>query len=429
MHAYKRVRAALAVAVASSLALPGFAVADEKPAQPGTVRPSEKAQAQPGTSKKDAPAKEPKKQEEPAKPAPVAQPEVKPAPKPAPAPAPAPTQAQPAPVPQPTNAPASKPAPAPAAPVAVSDQAASAPAPVSQASPAVRTQPVSNTRPVSNTAPVVKDSTTAVNGTNGQAFQGESMADKATETVASKPVRESVAASENAVEETKPVRTAQADEAARYELAAAIDEDGDVREQAVKDEPAVTREGDNEGLAPVDAPEDDGDDDTDDGQGQTTEQVEVTPVSQDGAAGAAAPVVEDAPHAEVTEVAAGAAVDTSAGTASVAVEASQSATEFSATSQQAGAESATEYTAVYDATTHSVGVDVAGTQFEVAVPEAPVEVTAAVEQFVPNEVAEVVDQSIAQAEQAVAAHVASLPTGEQVTDTAVGQVSTWLNVK
>lgn len=425
MHSYKRVRAALAVAVASSLALPGFAVADEKPAQPGTVRPSEKAQAQPGTSKKDAPAKEPKKQEEPAKPAPVAQPEVKPAPKPAPAPAPAPTQAQPAPKPAPVAQ------PAPAAPVVVSDQASvTAPAPVSQPSNAAQTQPVSNTTPVvKDTTSGARDSAAQASGGTGQASQGESMADKATETAASKSVRDSAAAPQSGEEETKPVRTAQADEAARYELVAAIDEDGDVRKQAAKDEPAVTREGDEEGLAPVDAPDDDGDDDTDDGQGQTTEQVEVTPVSQDGAAGAAAPVVEDAPPAEVTEVAAGAAVDTSAGTASVAVEASQSATEFSATSQQAGAASATEVTAAYDATTHSVGVDVAGTQFEVAVPEAPVEVTAAVEQFVPNEVTEVVDQSIAQAEQAVAAHVASLPSGEQVTETAVGQVSTWLNVK
>lgn len=428
MHSYKRVRAALAVAVASSLALPGFAVADEKPAQPGTVRPSEKAQAQPGTSKKDAPAKEPKKQEEPAKPAPVAQPEVKPAPKPAPAPAPAPTQAQPAPKPAPVAQ------PAPAAPVVVSDQASvTAPAPVSQPSNAVQTQPVSNTTPVvKDTASGVSDSTAQASGGTGQVSQGESMADKATETVASESVRDSAAAPQSVVEETKPVRTAQADEAARYELAAAIDEDGDVRKQATKDEPAVTREGDDEGLAPVDAPDDDGDDNTDGEQGKNRAQAEVTPASQDtpvDPVAPASPVVETPPAAEVSEVAAGAAVDTSAGTASVAVEASQSATEFSVTSQQAGAESVAEVTAAYDATTHSVGVDVVGTQFEVAVPEAPVEVTAAVEQFVPNEVAEVVDQSIAQAEQAVAAHVASLPTGEQVTDTAVGQVSTWLNVK
>ena len=63
MNDKKQIRAALAIAVSSTLLIPGYVLAAEKPAQPGTVRPADKAVAQPGTDKqarsenKDADAK------------------------------------------------------------------------------------------------------------------------------------------------------------------------------------------------------------------------------------------------------------------------------------------------------------------------------------------------------------------------------------
>ncbi|WP_147291519.1 hypothetical protein [Corynebacterium senegalense] len=368
MQAKKRARVALATAMVSTLILPGYVLAESKPAQPGTVRPAEKAEAQPGTSKAE-------------KAEILAQKEQKAAP------APAPKQEQ-------------KAAPAPVSP-AVSDQAvvaapkepvvvAPAPEPVRQPA----TQQATYTPAAKNSEP----STT-------------SMAQQATETTLSDSVRESAVNEGAYVPETDSVRTQHNDEVARYELAADVREGGDVRDKAGKDKEVVTRLGDDDGLTPVDAPDDDpqGDDDTDNG-------------SDPAAVAAPAPQ-------PVSEVTAGAAVTTpETTTTSVEVGASQTGSEVSVSRQIEGAEAA-EVSASYDYAAHTVSVSAPQTQFEVEVPQVPAEVSAAVEQALPAEVKAAVDQSVGQAQQAVDAQLAALSTGEHVTDTAIGQVSTWLNTK
>lgn len=53
----------------------------------------------------------------------------------------------------------------------------------------------------------------------------------------------------------------------------------------------------------------------------------------------------------------------------------------------------------------------------------------AVEQIAPPQVSQAVDQAAKQAQTAINTHLASLPNGEQVRDTAIGQVETWFQAK
>ncbi|MHA2788305.1 hypothetical protein ACXZ66_04020 [Corynebacterium sp. S7] len=401
----KNLRAALALAVAGSLVLPGYAVADEKPAQPGTVRPAEKAEAQPGTAKNEAPKEEITKAE--------SKPEVQAAPDPAPVIEAAPEPMQEAPAPAPAPAPQPEPAPV-------------------------------------NYEPVVEQT-------------GPSQAELATEQAAAAPVRESVV--EPVIEETTPVRTERADEVAQYELAAAVEDGGDVRDQAGKDDEVVIREGEDGEIAPADSPDGEPGEDDDDVQSPAAPSAEAVAgseqsppanvdsqsVSAEDLQGTEQPVEQvdlAQPAAEPLEsVTAGAGVDNSVGAASIEVQASPAETAVSATGQAAGGSESDVSVAInhadqvvsvgvegqqtsasYDAASHVVNVDVAGQQFDVEIPDVPSQVTETVEQVqqaVPANVAEAVDSSVVQVEAATNDVLASMPNGEEVTDTAVGQVTTW----
>lgn len=384
MNVKKQVRAALAVAVSSTLLIPGYVLAAEKPAQPGTVRPADKVVAQPGTDKQ---ARSERKTAD-AKPS-TAQPGTdKPSQKPA-AENTAPKSQAPAqpsvadkpdtPAPQAPAQPSGEDKPVTPAPSQTVVQQPSAPAPTPNYSdvsdqstvPAVAQQPAQ---------PVQSE----------QATGGQTLAEQATEKTASQSVRDSANGTVEE-EETQPVRTTQADERARFELASAVERDGDVRQDATKEEKAVTREDEKPNLAPVQAP--DGEPDND---GDTTPQPNTDVLNQ--------------------TISAGASVAGAAGNTAVEFDASPVASTLSANS------AASTVSATVDHVAKQVTVEAGNAEFQV---QAPV----AVEQIAPPQVSQAVDQAAKQAQTAINTHLASLPNGEQVRDTAIGQVETWFQAK
>ena len=384
MNVKKQVRAALAVAVSSTLLIPGYVLAAEKPAQPGTVRPADKVVAQPGTDKQ---ARSERKAAD-AKPS-TAQPGTdKPSQKPA-AENTAPksqTPAQPSvadkpdtPAPQAPAQPSGEDKPVTPAPSQNVAQQPSAPAPTPNYS------DVSD----QNTVPAVAQQP-AQPVQSEQATGGQTLAEQATETTASQSVRDSANGTVEE-EETQPVRTTQADERARFELASAVERDGDVRQDATKEEKAVTREDEKPNLAPVQAP--DGEPDND---GDTTPQPNTDVLNQ--------------------TISAGASVAGAAGNTAVEFDASPVASTLSANS------AASTVSATVDHVAKQVTVEAGNAEFQV---QAPV----AVEQIAPPQVSQAVDQAAKQAQTAINTHLASLPNGEQVRDTAIGQVETWFQAK
>lgn len=384
MNVKKQVRAALAVAVSSTLLIPGYVLAAEKPAQPGTVRPADKVVAQPGTDKQ---ARGESKAAD-AKPS-TAQPGTdKPSQKPA-AENTAPksqTPAQPSvadkpdtPAPQAPAQPSGEDKPVTPAPSQTVVQQPSAPAPTPNYS------DVSD----QNTVPAVAQQP-AQPAQSEQATGGQTLAEQATETTASQSVRDSANGTVEE-EETQPVRTTQADERARFELASDIERDGDVRQDATEEEKAVTREDEKPNLAPVQAP--DGEPDND---GDTTPQPNTDVLNQ--------------------TISAGASVAGAAGNTAVEFDASPVASTLSADS------AASTVSATVDHVAKQVTVEAGNAEFQV---QAPV----AVEQIAPPQVSQAVDQAAKQAQTAINSHLASLPNGEQVRDTAIGQVETWFQAK
>lgn len=384
MNVKKQVRAALAVAVSSTLLIPGYVLAAEKPAQPGTVRPADKVVAQPGTDKQ---ARSESKAAD-TKPS-TAQPGTdKPSQKPA-AENTAPksqTPAQPSasdkpdtPAPQAPAQPSGEDKPVTPAPSQTVVQQPSAPAPTPNYS------DVSD----QNTVPAVAQQP-AQPVQSEQATGGQTLAEQATETTASQSVRDSANGTVEE-EETQPVRTTQADERARFELASAVERDGDVRQDATEEEKAVTREDEKPNLAPVQAP--DGEPDND---GDTTPQPNTDVLNQ--------------------TISAGASVAGAAGNTAVEFDASPVASTLSANS------AASTVSATVDHVAKQVTVEAGNAEFQV---QAPV----AVEQIAPPQVSQAVDQAAKQAQTAINTHLASLPNGEQVRDTAIGQVETWFQAK
>ena len=384
MNVKKQVRAALAVAVSSTLLIPGYVLAAEKPAQPGTVRPADKVVAQPGTDKQ---ARGESKAAD-AKPS-TAQPGTdKPSQKPA-AENTAPKSQAPAqpsvadkpdtPAPQAPAQPSGEDKPVTPAPSQTVVQQPSAPAPTPNYS------DVSD----QNTVPAVAQQP-AQPVQSEQATGGQTLAEQATETTASQSVRDSANGTVEE-EETQPVRTTQADERARFELASDIERDGDVRQDATEEEKAVTREDEKPNLAPVQAP--DGEPDND---GDTTPQPNTDVLNQ--------------------TISAGASVAGAAGNTAVEFDASPVASTLSADS------AASTVSATVDHVAKQVTVEAGNAEFQV---QAPV----AVEQIAPPQVSQAVDQAAKQAQTAINSHLASLPNGEQVRDTAIGQVETWFQAK
>lgn len=384
MNVKKQVRAALAVAVSSTLLIPGYVLAAEKPAQPGTVRPADKVVAQPGTDKQ---ARGESKAAD-AKPS-TAQPGTdKPSQKPA-AENTAPKSQAPAqpsvankpdtPAPQAPAQPSGEDKPVTPAPSQTVVQQPSAPAPTPNYS------DVSD----QNTVPAVAQQP-AQPVQSEQAAGGQTLAEQATETTASQSVRDSANGTVEE-EETQPVRTTQADERARFELASAVERDGDVRQDATEEEKAVTREDEKPNLAPVQAP--DGEPDND---GDTTPQPNTDVLNQ--------------------TISAGASVAGAAGNTAVEFDASPVASTLSADS------AASTVSATVDHVAKQVTVEAGNAEFQV---QAPV----AVEQIAPPQVSQAVDQAAKQAQTAINSHLASLPNGEQVRDTAIGQVETWFQAK
>ena len=223
-----------------------------------------------------------------------------------------------------------------------------------------------------------------------RATGGQTLAEQATETTASQSVRDSANGTVEE-EETQPVRTTQADERARFELASAVERDGDVRQDATKEEKAVTREDEKPNLAPVQAP--DGEPDND---GDTAPQPNTDVLNQ--------------------TISAGASVAGAAGNTAVEFDASPVASTLSADS------AASTVSATVDHVAKQVTVEAGNAEFQV---QAPV----AVEQIAPPQVSQAVDQAAKQAQTAINTHLASLPNGEQVRDTAIGQVETWFQAK
>ena len=384
MNVKKQVRAALAVAVSSTLLIPGYVLAAEKPAQPGTVRPADKVVAQPGTDKQarseskaadtkpstaqpgtDKPSQKPTAENTAPKPQTPAQPSVADKPD--------------TPAPQAPAQPSGEDKPVTPAPSQTVVQQPSAPAPTPNYS------DVSD----QNTVPAVAQQP-AQPAQSEQATGGQTMAEQATETTASQSVRDSANGTVEE-EETQPVRTTQADERARFELASAVERDGDVRQDATEEEKAVTREDEKPNLAPVQAP--DGEPDND---GDTTPQPNTDVLNQ--------------------TISAGASVAGAAGNTAVEFDASPVASTLSANS------AASTVSATVDHVAKQVTVEAGNAEFQVQAP-------GAVEQIAPPQVSQAVDQAAKQAQAAINTHLASLPNGEQVRDTAIGQVETWFQAK
>ena len=78
--------------------------------------------------------------------------------------------------------------------------------------------------------------------------------------------------------------------------------------------------------------------------------------------------------------------------------------------------------ATVDHVAKQVTVEAGNAEFQVQAP-------GAVEQIAPPQVSQAVDQAAKQAQAAINTHLASLPNGEQVRDTAIGQVETWFQAK
>lgn len=364
MNIKKQVRAALAVAVSSTLLIPGYVVAAEKPAQPGTVRPADKAVAQPGTDKQARSISDNASNSQS-----TAQPGTdKVAPKPAPESA----------------------APKPAAPVQPSVPAKpQPPAPQAPQQPAVESVPVQQP-----SAPAPTPNYSDVTAQNSVPTGEQTLAEQATETTASQSVRESASGTEQPAE-TQPVRTTQADEKARFEVASAVESGGDVREDTTKQEQAVTREDENAKLAPVQAPDGGPDNDGEDAPEPTNDILNQT-------------------------INAGATVEGAAGDTTLEFDASPVATTFSANSGSAAVSATVDHAA------KQITVEAGNATFEA---QAPAAVTQAVEQIVPPQVQQAVDQAAQQAQAVINTHLASLPNGEQVTETAIGQVATWFHAE
>ena len=398
MNDKKQIRAALAIAVSSTLLIPGYVLAAEKPAQPGTVRPADKAVAQPGTDKqarsenKDADAK--------------------------------PSTAQPG-----TDKPSQKPAventapksqaPAqPSVPEKPDTQASQAPAqPSGEDKPSTGTPAQSIEQQPSAPAPTPNYSDVSDQGTVAVAAQqpsqpaqseqttgGQTMAEQATETTASESVRDSANGTEQE-EETQPVRTTQADEQARFEVASAIERDGDVRQDATEEEKAVTREDETPSLAPVQAPDGEPDNDSDPAPQSNTDAL--TPNTD---------VLNSNTDVLNQTISAGASVAGPAGNTAVEFDASPSESTLSANSANSAVSATVDHVA------KEVTVEAGNAELQV---QAPV----AVEQIAPPQVSQAVDQAAKQAQTAINTHLASLPSGEQVRDTAIGQVETWFQAK
>lgn len=384
MNVKKQVRAALAVAVSSTLLIPGYVLAAEKPAQPGTVRPADKVVAQPGTDKQarseskaadtkpstaqpgtDKPSQKPTAENTAPKSQTPAQPSV--------------AEKPDTPAPQAPAQPSGEDKPVTPAPSQTVVQQPSAPAPTPNYS------DVSD----QNTVPAVAQQP-AQPAQSEQATGGQTLAEQATETTASQSVRDSANGTVEE-EETQPVRTTQADEQARFELASAVERDGDVRQDATKEEKAVTREDEKPNLAPVQAP--DGEPDND---GDTTPQPNKDVLNQ--------------------TISAGASVAGAAGNTAVEFDASPVASTLSANS------AASTVSATVDHVAKQVTVEAGNAEFQVQAP-------GAVEQIAPPQVSQAVDQAAKQAQTAINTHLASLPNGEQVRDTAIGQVETWFQAK
>ena len=387
MNVKKQVRAALAVAVSSTLLIPGYVLAAEKPAQPGTVRPADKAVAQPGTDKQ---ARSENKGAD-AKPS-TAQPGTdKPSQKPA-AENTAPKSqapAQPS-VPEKPDTPASQ---APAQPSGEDKPSPSTPTPAQR----IEQEP-SAPAPTPNYSDVSDQTTVQVAAQqpaqpaqSEQTTGGRTLAEQATETTASQSVRDSANGTDEQEEETQPVRTTQADKQARFELASAVERDGDVRQDATKEEKAVTREDEKPNLAPVQAPDGEPDNDSDPAPQPNTDALNQT-------------------------ISAGASVAGATGNTAVELDASPAASTLSANSANSAVSATVDHAA------KQVTVEAGSAEFQV---QAPV----AVEQIAPPQVAQAVDQAAKQAQTAINTHLASLPSGEQVRDTAIGQVETWFQAK
>lgn len=384
MNVKKQVRAALAVAVSSTLLIPGYVLAAEKPAQPGTVRPADKVVAQPGTDKQarseskaadtkpstaqpgtDKPSQKPTAENTAPKPQTPAQPSVADKPD--------------TPAPQAPAQPSGEDKPVTPAPSQTVVQQPSAPAPTPNYS------DVSD----QNTVPAVAQQP-AQPAQSEQATGGQTLAEQATETTASQSVRDSANGTVEE-EETQPVRTTQADERARFELASAVERDGDVRQDATKEEKAVTREDEKPNLAPVQAPDGEPDNDSDPAPQPNTDALNQT-------------------------ISAGASVAGATGNTAVELDASPAASTLSANSANSAVSATVDHAA------KQVTVEAGNAEFQV---QAPV----AVEQIAPPQVAQAVDQAAKQAQTAINTHLASLPSGEQVRDTAIGQVETWFQAK
>lgn len=373
---FRKVRAAAVLAtMTSSLLAPAAAWAASAPAQPGTVRPEEKVVAQPGTSR----AAESNEADD-NKPA-GKQPEVSAVDK----------------TPK-TDSTMEK---TPTEPVVAAEAA----------KPAAAATIVD-----SSPAPVASQSQVAISPATAQAQVEEShasaiavsLADKATETTADTSVRDS-AAEDTVAEEAPSVRTEQADEAAAYELASVIAEDGDVREKARSEHDKVAVRGDDLDVAAADQA-DGGADDPQPDPGTDSDHAPVTNVSA------------------VTSVSAGAALAAEPGTVSVGFETSAAGLEVTVGSQPTGA-----------ATTNETTIGVAGNTVtfrdntqtaSVVVPELPSEITTAVDQAVkavdPSDVIGAVNAS---GQDAVQQALSAAPDGSQTVVTPIGQLSGWFEAK
>lgn len=427
MNVQKRARVALAVAMSSLLVVPGYSLAAENPAQPGTVRPEDKTVAQPGTVKQEQPGTVKqeivKKTQEPTPPpsAPVSAPPAKPSavavtPQPVATPAPVVTQ-------QATVKPVQSVQPVTTAPVAPRTERTSvAPfAPVTTTTQVDTTPTIRQSVPPAEEAPteVVKEPTPVAQSPVVKAESGmdeKTLAEKATEQSAGKLVREHTTerAGEN---EVKSVRIEHADEVAQVELAAAVEEGGDVRDKVANTgKEVVIREGDEEELTPVVDTDNDPDEIGDDG---------AEPVAGDVVSHGDGAVSEVAP-AFAPEVTTGAAVSIGQAKASVELSMENTGTTVSFTSQHGTGLDAGVSVSVENST-NTLSVEAGGNELHAPAPVIPEPVITAVEQALPAETVAAVEQFASEVDHAVKAHIASLPTGQQVTDAGFGQVTTWLD--
>lgn len=367
---FRKVRAAAVLAtMTSSLLAPAAGWAASAPAQPGTVRPEEKVVAQPGTSR----AAESNKADD--------------------------------------NKPAGKQTEVAAVDKTPKTDSTAEKTPTEPVVAAEAAKPAAAATIVdSSPAPVASQSQVAISPATVQAQVEEnpasaiavSLADKATETTADTSVRDSAAA-DTVAEEAPSVRTEQADEAAAYELASVIAEDGDVREKARSEHDKVAVRGDDLDVAAAD--------------------------QADGGADDPQPDPDtDSDHAPVTNVSAGAALATEPGTGSVGFEASAAGLEVTVGSQPTGAATTNEATIGVAGNTVTFRDNTQTASF--VVPELPSEITTAVDQAVkavdPSDVIGAVNASV---QDAVQQALSAAPDGSQTVGTPIGQLSGWFEAK